>query len=84
MRGACVDAGSGGCAARKRGHVCVCVRYVCTHGGRCALDSLNFLKFSPQKKEFCRLVVASEEARALLAAAHFMMTLRGVLPARRH
>ena len=39
VRGACVDAGSGVCAARKRKHVCVCVRYVCTHVGRCALVS---------------------------------------------
>lgn len=43
----------------------------------------KIVKIPPQKKEFCRLVVASEEARALLAAAPFMVALRGALPARR-
>lgn len=79
VRGACVDAGSG-CVLHVSGNMCAYAYTIRVHTcfGRCALVSLNLLKI-----RFCRLTVASEEARALLAAAHFMMALRGALPDRR-
>lgn len=78
VRGACVDAGSV-CVLHVSGSMCAYAYDTCAHMlvGVYTLVSLNLLKI-----RFCRLAVASEEARALLAAP-FMVALRGVLPARR-